>query len=153
MAKSRQERMTHMDTVDNQKEFIAFIRGKINGLPYFVNQNEKYEYYSLVANALLSQGPNSRIVPRVKIEGVVVPLGKDIHHFANQMMSVDNKITTLKYNNKSYNIESRKLWKLLLDYCMMIFPMAQAEAIHMSREVTRSAPRSLGYSFDTSERL
>ena len=153
MVASRQERMTHKDTIDNQKELIAFIRSKINGIPYFINQEEKYNYFELVANSILSQGPMSKIVPRIRVNGVVIPLGKDIHHFANQMMNVDDKKVVLKYNKNRYYVDTKKLWKILLDYCLMIFPMAQAEAMHMSREVTKMEQRTLGYTFDTSKRL
>ena len=153
MVASRQERLTHKDTIDSQKMLIAFIRRKLNGIPYFVNQEEKYEFYTMVANALLSQGPASNIVPRIKVDGVVIPLGKDVHHFANQMMNIDTKTVVLKYNKKNFRVDVKQLWQILLEYCLMIFPLAQAEAIHISRELAKREPKSAGYVFDTRRRL
>jgi len=149
----RQERWTYKDTIDSQRLMLAFVRKKIDGNPYFRDRKEAYEYFELLSNSILSQGPLSGIVPNVVLDGMVVPLGNDVHHFALQMMDVTTPRTKVKYKGKEWIMDSKVLWERLLHYLLILFPRAQTEALHMSSEKPKMREKSLGYVFSSDRGL
>jgi len=149
----KQERWTHIDTIEHQKNMIMFVRGKINGKPYFMDNKTPYEYYENVGNSLLGQGPLSKIVPQITVDNVCIPLGQDVHHFAVQMMWLRGPVTTLTFRGKEYKVESKKMWETLLHYFEILFPRAQTEALHMSSEKSKMTKRSMGFKFDSTKKL
>ena len=150
---SKQERWTHIDTIEHQKNMLMFIRGKINGTPYFTDRISPYTFYEDVGNALLGQGPLSKIVPQITVDGICIPLGQDVHHFAVQMMWLNGPVTILNFRGKEYKIESKKMWETLLHYFEILFPRALTEALHMSSEKSRMVKKSMGFKFDSTKKL
>jgi hypothetical protein len=150
----KQERFTFEDTILNQQKMIMFLRGKIAGIPHFVDKQEQYDFYKVEAYCFLSQGPFTGIVPVMWVEGKVIPLGTDIHHFANSIcFNLTTDRVKLKFRGKEYVVESREVWKVLLKYCMLLFPKSLAEALKMSKEIPRSAATTLGYEFSSERKL
>ena len=150
----KQERMTYVDTITYQKRLMMFVRGKILGKPYFVDKKEMYDFYELVSYCFLSQGPFTGIVPMIRVQGRVVPLGVDVHHFANDLMfNVVSDRVNIRFNDKVYEVKSVELWKIFLKYCMILFPKAQAEALRMSKEVPKAIQRSAGFEFSSEKKL
>jgi len=151
---AKQSRMTYLDTIMYQKRMIMFIHGKLAGKPYFINRKEQYDFYELLSYCLLSQGTFASIIPIIKVGGRSIPVGKDIHHFCNLMtFNVNSEKVVLVYEGKRIEVPSIEIWKALLNYCLIVFPRAQAEALKMSKEVPKSETRSMGYGFSADKKL
>jgi hypothetical protein len=154
MPRVKQERYTWGDTISIQKNMIAFITGKINGIHHFINKREQYDFYEMVSRCLLSQGPFTGIKPILRINGKVVQMGVDVHHFANMMaFNMNEDVLTLKTGHEKFTVEAVVLWKLLLKYCLELFPRAQAEALSKSKEIPKMPEKTLGYQFDSGKKL
>ena len=150
----RQERWTYQDTIEHQLELLQFVENKINsGKPYFTSTEESYTFFILFSHALLGQGPKSKVVPSINIDNNIIPLGRDVHHFALQMMSIKEDTVKLNFNDTDLTVKSVDLWKVLLNYCVMLFPRAQTEALYISHEVPRSSKSGSGFVFDPSKKL
>lgn len=150
----RQERWTYQDTIEHQLELLQFIEKKISSnTPFFNSTEESYAFFILFSHALLGQGPKSKIIPQINIDNNIIPLGKDVHHFALQMMSVTTDTVTLNFNDSEIKVKSVDLWKVLLGYCVMLFPRAQTEALYISHEVPKVSKSGSGFTFDPSKKI
>jgi hypothetical protein len=150
----RQDRYTYQDTIEHQLELLQYIqKKKESSTPYFTNLEEGYGFFMLFSHALLGQGPKSKIVPLINIDNNIIPLGKDVHHFALQMMQVKAETVNLDFNNKKIVVKTVDLWEILLNYCLMLFPRAQTEALYISHEVPRGNRTGSGYAFDPSKKI
>lgn len=154
MPRTKQERYTWGDTIQIQKNMISFITGKINGIHHFINKREQYDFYEMVSRCLLSQGPFTGLKPTLEVGGRVIPLGVDVHHFANMLtFNLTTDMVFLKYGGTRYEVPAVVLWKKLLMYCLHLFPRAQAEALSKSKEIPKMPERTLGYQFDSGKKL
>ena len=112
--------------------------------PFLVKQ-EKLVFPTLLANALLSQASSTGLKPLLHFDGRTYLLGSDIHNFGLRLM--DMRVTNGKTKINGIEINANVLWKELKKYCLMLYPMALAEAIHMSKEKEKRAFLSPGYDF------
>jgi len=152
--KERQERMTYTDTIEMQKEMLGFIKKKINNDPHYLLDEEEDYYFECISKCFLSQWSYDTIMPRIQINGgTLIPLGKNVGEFTMKFLDMKRNTTKLKYKSKIFEIETKYLWQQLYDYCLRLFPKAQAEAIHMSREIEKRRRTSIGYQFDSSKKL
>lgn len=116
----------------------------------FLTIKEKTVYPTLLANALLSQANDCKIKPKIKIGTKTYLLGHDIHHFGLTLM--DMQVNNGKVLVSGNLVEAAILWKILKKYCLILFPMALGEAIHISREKERITYTSPGYEYETKKR-
>jgi len=150
----RQERYTYQDTIEHQLELLQYIQKKKDSdIPYFDKPEESYTFFMLFSHALLGQGPKSKVIPQINVDNNIIPLGKDVHHFALQMMQVKEDTVKLIFNDKKVVVRTTDLWEVLLNYCLMLFPRAQTEALYISHEVPRGRKVGTGFSFDPSEKI
>ena len=150
----RQERWTYQDTIEHQLEMMYFIEKKMNSdTPYFKTTEESYSFFMLFSHALLGQGPKSKVVPKINIENNVIPLGRDVHHFALQLMHVKKDTVELEFNDKKFVVKTKDLWRVLLNYCLMLFPRAQTEALYISHEVPKAKKGGGGFVFNPAKKL
>ena len=147
MARFKQERMTYQDTVKAQDDLRDFLDFKMK-YP-FVTKKERKTLTRLLADAFLSQAVESGIRPRMRIGNKTCIMASNVHTFGLKLvdMDVDREHFT---RVDGVQVEARELWRVLKEYCLMLFPMALSEAIHMSREKEKKGGRS-GYEFKTPE--
>jgi len=127
----RQDRLTYLDTLEAQEELRTYLNLKCD-YP-FVTKKEKNAMPRIVAHALLSQGVMSRIKPVLTVKGKTFLLGNDVHHFALRMVDIKvDKEGFTKIDDE--RIDARLLWHTLKDYCLVLFPKALAEGLHLSSE-------------------
>lgn len=132
---------------------IDFVNGKIEEKPYFLNAKEKANYFDVISYALMSQGPLSGITPRLHINGKVEILASDVHHFALMLMNINGDKLILKYPGRTYEVESKQLWKLLLKYLIQLFPKSLSEALSRSKEMPKGEARLPGFTFKSDEKI
>lgn len=150
----RQQRRTHLDTIEFQGEMFKFVKNKIEGDVGFIkDEEESYEFFVLLSNSLLGQGPISQIIPQFEIGNVILPVGSDVHHFALQLMNVRSEEVVLQFHGRTFVVSVRDLWKCLWKYMLVLFPRAQTEALHMSREEWKYKKRTSGFEFNPEEKL
>jgi hypothetical protein len=111
----------------------------------FLTKGEKLVFPTLLANALLSQASSTGIKPYITIGNRVYLLGSDTHNFGLRLM--DMRVTNGKTKVGGIEIDANLLWKTLKKYCLVLYPMSLAEAIHMSKEKEKRAFLSPGYDF------
>jgi len=151
---SRQQRRTHIDTIEYQQQMLQFLDDKINGdVRHITDKKEAYGYFILLSNSLLGQGPISKIVPHINVKGNIIPLGSDVHHFGLQLMNIRTNVIKVKYRNEVHQLDMSDMWRVLKKYFMVLFPRAQTEALHMSKEEWKYGKKSSGYQFDPTKKL
>jgi len=127
----RSLRLTFEDTRKRQerlrKKLEQLIKEKRPLHPY-----ETDEYLEDLYKGLLLIGRGKKIYI-ITSNGDKIPLG-DLLYFAQKMVYQKNNIVKIRYNNKIYEIPIEKIWQLLLDEFLMIFPHALWEALHLSAE-------------------
>jgi len=146
----RQDRLTFLDTLEAQDELRTYLNLKCD-YP-FVSKKEKTVMPKIVAQALLSQGVLSKIKPTMIIDGKTLLLGNDVHHFALRM--VDLKVDKNGYTEvEGKLIDARELWIVLKDYCLMLFPKALAEGLHLSGEKERRMFTTSAYDWKAGDKV
>ena len=150
----RQQRRTHIDTIEFQQKMFQFMKEKMESdVKYIEDGKESYEFFILLSNALLGQGPISKIVPVYEGKGVRIPMGSDVHHFALQLMNLRSNKVKVRHQGREYILGMEELWSLLWKYCLILFPRAQTEALHMSKEEWKRQKRTAGYTFNPEKKL
>ena len=146
----RQDRLTFLDTMEAQEELRTYLNLKCD-YP-FVAKKEKEVMPKIVAQALLSQGVMSKVKPTMVIDGQTYLLGNDVHHFALRMvdLKVDENGFT-KVGDKL--IDAKELWFVLKDYCLMLFPKALAEGLHLSGEKERRMYTTSAYDWKAGDKV
>lgn len=133
--------MTHQDTLKAQETLLHLINFKTK-YP-FLTFKERIVFPTLLANAFLSQANECKIKPTLTLNGKVYLLGHDVHHFGLRLL--DMKVVDGKTKINGTEIEASILWKILKKYCLILFPMALSEAIHLSKEKERAIYTTPGY--------
>lgn len=139
--KKKQVRQTYEDTIDVQMRLRAFIKDKkIRNV--CVSSEEEDRYEKMVDEAFLSFAQD---VPCYYIVGNEKIFLGDIHEFALGMRDIKSRTLCIEHNNRIFEIDISTVWELIYNHLNYLFPRAQKEAIHMSREVTRlEKPESYG---------
>jgi hypothetical protein len=134
MTTSRQERLSHKDTIESQEKLREFLDFKIR-YP-FVSQREKDAIPQILADALWSQGVMSLIKPVLKIDKKIYLLGNDVHHLGLRLIDMKVIERDKHYYTKvdGKEIEAKILWQTLKEYCLILFPKALAESLARSKE-------------------
>lgn len=136
-------RLTFEDTLRRQ----TLLRQKLEQLikerrP--LKESEKEEYFETLYKALLTVGRGRIIYYRLSNQSLI-PLGT-LMYFAEKMAYQRKPYVLLRYNGVVYKIPIEEMWRTLLDYCLMYFPHALWEALHMSPERMRwQKPGALEY--------
>ena len=147
MAKEQKEIsiwISYEDTLINQDKFLAWVEilEKTKGL---VPPPQRKTFFRQLSKATLTVGRGQRVVYKTE-KGMRIPLG-NLHYFAQRMAYQTHRLTKWKFSNKIYEIPIEKLWGLLKDYLLQIYPYAQNEALRMSAERFRvqAKPGSVEY--------
>jgi len=136
--------ISYEDTLANQNKFLNWVEllEKNKGI---VPPHQRKTFFRQLSKATLTVGRGQKVVYKTK-EGVRIPMGS-LLYFGQIMAYQDKKITKWKYNNRKYDVPIERLWALLKDHLLKVFPYAQNEAIRMSAERFRgqAKPGSVEY--------
>lgn len=149
--KQKQIRYTLEDCLFNQRKLSELVQQLImDNRPLTIK--EKLRYYELLPKSLLSQGAT---------DPVSMVIAKGWFTFAsiqNLAMRLAD-LTTDKVNLKTTRPEEveitipiSELWSFLYDKLLYLFPLAAAEAVHLSGENIPRTEQGV-YSFSSSQRL
>lgn len=144
MPNELQVRATFEDTKRNQTKLFSLLRVKIRN-NVALSKDEKNEFSSIIANALLSQAWRHCFYNTH--DNVRIDLGST-RFFALSLVDVQGSEVdiTERRLNKKYRIQISELWNVLYNKCKELSQPALEEAIHMSKESPkREAPTSYGF--------
>jgi len=147
--KTQQQRLTHDDTIENQKKLEALLREKIDN-PILTDE-EKDILPEIVAKALLSQGSSG--CELYESEQGAIPFGCT-HTCLLRMknMAIAEYITVTCGTAKNVKVDMRELWKQLYERCLELFPKALSEGLLHSKEMPKRE-ESTGYEFNYDKRM
>jgi len=136
--------ISYEDTLENQSKFLNWVEilEKNKGI---VPPAHRKTFFKQLSKATLTVGRGQKVIYKTT-QGKRIPMG-NLLYFGQIMAYQTKKVTKWKYGNKVYDIDIDKLWGLLKDHLLRIFPYAQNEAIRMSAERFRgqAKPGSVEY--------
>jgi hypothetical protein len=154
----RQIRNTLEDTLDADNELSTLIDEKIKGTPYFTSDEDRREFRALVARAFLGAGSSKgqrKIEYNIKIPCppfyrlIHLPLATNVHQFALRVLAelTGDSVLFSKPEVGVFDIKipSKELWIRFKTACSEIFPTAQTEALHISKEEHTQREQTFGY--------
>ena len=120
--------ISYEDTLVNQTRFLAWVEilSKRKGI---VPPHQRKTFFRLLSKATLTVGRGQRVFYRTK-DGTMLPMG-NLHYFAERLAYQTSINTKWKYKDKIYEVPLSKLWDLLQDHLLRIYPYAQEQAIRM----------------------
>lgn len=126
-----QERKTFKDTQNSQMQLLSLVEAKIReNSP--LTQMEKNTFYSLIANAVLTQGEISCMVP-IKGHGIFC-MGNLIEFGLRLSDQYTNSISVGVYGKLPVTIDIKELWLSFRSYLVHVYPSALKDAVRMSAE-------------------
>lgn len=147
MVRARQERKTFEDVVDFQNELLHIIRRKERTKsPLTESESEKVRF--LYPRSILSHG-SSKVYFK-NSDGRVISF-RHITEFIENLLNVRTSKVELIDGITSirYVVPIEKLWMVLRNELVYLFPFAREEAIHMSPEsITRESATAYKFSLD-----
>ena len=145
MEKELQIRATFEDVKNHQAALFGLLRKKIrHNEP--LSKEEKKDFASLLANAILSQG--WRHCHYVTKDNIRINLGST-RYFALTLLDIDTTeaVITDSRIRRKYRVEISELWNILYNKCKELSQPALEEAIHMSKETQkREMPTAYDFS-------
>lgn len=149
--KQKQIRYTLEDCLFNQRKLSMLVQQLIrDNRP--LNRKEKELYYELLPKSLLSQGAVDPV-------SMVIEKGwftfASIQNFAMRLADLSSDKVNLKTTRPEaveITIPISEPWQFLYDKMLYLFPLAAAEAVHLSGENIPRAEQGV-YSFSSSQKL
>jgi len=150
MAKDREIAIwiSYEDTITIQNKFLDWIELLAKGNKILPPHQRKI-FLKRLSRATLTIGRGDKVV-YVTEDNTRIPMGT-VHLFAAKLAYQTKPKTKWKFRGKIYTIDIKRLWILLRDELLRIYPHAQSEAIRMSAERFRmqAKPGSVEYSPST----
>ena len=149
--KQKQIRYTLEDCLFNQRKLSELVQQLI-GDNRPLDVKEKVRYYELLPKSLLSQGaadPVSMVIQKgwftfASIQNLAMRLAD---------LTTDKvNLRTTRPEEVEISIPISELWQFLYDKLLYLFPLAAAEAVHLSGENIPRTEQGV-YSFSSSQRL
>lgn len=141
----KQVRLTLEDCLWNQQRLREKLKDLLtNNRP--LGHQEKQELLHILPKALLSQGSIEPV--SLVIDGgwfTFASLQNLVHRMADLYTS-KVLLQTSKPDNVEVIVDISDLWRFVYERCLFLFPLASAEAVHMSAE-TVERPRQTSYEF------
>ncbi|MBE3137021.1 MAG: hypothetical protein IMZ43_06475 [Thermoplasmata archaeon] len=160
----KQIRYTLEDTLQADNDLSSLIDAMLTGKSYFESNEDRVYFRDLVARAFLGAGSGKNQKPIVHVIRVKdkpfnrivhLKLATNAHQFALHVLA------ELTGETKTFNsteqgvfgvvIPSKELWQKFKDSCTEIFPVAQTEALHISKEARPGSGSGAGYIVDNDE--
>jgi hypothetical protein len=149
--KQKQIRYTLEDCLVNQRKFSDLVQQLIrDNRP--LDLREKPRYYELLPKSLLSQGASEPV-------SMVIQKGwftfASIQNLAMRLADLTTDKVSLKTTRPEeveITIPISELWQFLYDKLLYLFPLAAAEAVHLSGENIPRTEQGV-YSFTSSKKL
>ena len=145
--KNKQMRLTLLDSRHNQD----LLREKLLELiteNKSLELNEKKQFFDMLPKALLSQGTSETV--SIVIDGGWFTFAsvQNLAHRLADLTTSDVYLRTSRPEQVEITIPIRELWQFLYDKCLYLFPLANAEAIHISAE-TMEKTKQGSYDFSS----
>ncbi len=149
--KQKQIRYTLEDCLFNQRKLSELVQLLItDNRPLALN--EKPRYYELLPKSLLSQGATDPV-------SMVIEKGwftfASIQNLAMRLADLTTDKVSLKTTRPEeveITVPIHELWSFLYDKLLYLFPLAAAEAVHLSGENIPRTEQGV-YSFTSSQKL
>ena len=143
--------MTLQDSLffqDKLRELLKVLISENRPLTY----KEKQKLFEILPKALLSQGSNNPVY-FVKDNGWFQ--FASVQNFAHRLAELHSNNVSLKTTRPEQveiNIAINELWQFLFDKVLYLFPLANAEAIHISAE-SQERPQQGAFDFTSKDVL
>ncbi len=147
----KQIRLTLEDCLRNQEQLKNLLKDLIRNNRH-LEHTEKHIFFRMLPKALLSQGTDMPV--SIVIQGgwfTFASLQNLAHRVADLHTSRVN-LQTHRPENVEVTVDIALLWEFLYDKCLYFFPLASAEAVHISAE-TIERPLQGSYEFSSSNNL
>ena len=149
--KEKQIRYTLEDCLFNQRKLSELVKQLISdNRP--LDMKEKPRYYELLPKSLLSQGATDPV-------SMVIQKGwftfASIQNLAMRLADLTSDKVNLKTTRPEeveITIPISELWQFLYDKMLYLFPLAAAEAVHLSGENIPRVEQGV-YAFSSSQKL
>jgi hypothetical protein len=149
--KEKQIRMTLQDCLYNQgclREMLKILISENRPLAH----KERQEFYNLLPKALISQGATNPVYFVHNNGWFIFASIQNLAHRLADLQGNKIKLKTSRPENVEVVLPISELWKVLYEKVLFLFPMASAEAIHISAE-TVERPQQGAFSFSSKEEL
>ena len=143
----KQQRLTLLDCRINQDKLREKLKELISeNRP--LKFNEKKQFFDMLPKSLLSQGAAEPVSVVIKDGWFTFASLQNLAHRLSDLYSSDVYLKTYRPENVELTIPISELWQFLYDKCLYLFPLANAEAIHISAE-TMEKPQQGSYEFSS----
>jgi hypothetical protein len=149
--KEKQIRMTLQDCLTNQellRNMLKILISENRPMTY----SEKKDFYNILPKALMSQGTVD-LVYFVQGNGwFIFPSVQNMAHRFADLNSCNISLKTSRPEKVEVVLLVTDLWQFLYEKILFLFPLATAEAIHISAESVER-PQQGAFSFSSKEEL
>jgi hypothetical protein len=99
-----------------------------------LKHNEKKQFFDMLPKALLSQGSAEPVSVVIKNGWFTFASVQNLAHRISDLYTENVYLKTHRPEHVEITIPISELWQFLYDKCLYLFPLANAEAIHISAE-------------------
>jgi hypothetical protein len=143
----KQVRLTLEDCLWNQQQLKEILKDLIrNNRP--LNHGEKHDFFSMIPKALLSQGTIEPVSLVIQGGWFTFASVQNMAHRLADLHSSRVSLHTFRPEVVDVIVDIGVLWDFLYNRCLFLFPLASAEAVHISAE-TVERPRQGSYEFSS----
>jgi len=113
-----------------------------------LKQVEKKQFFDMLPKALLSQGSANPVSVVIEDGWFTFASVQNLAHRLADLHTDKVYLKTSRPEKVEITIPISELWQFLYDKCLYLFPLASAEAIHISAE-TMERPQQGSYEFSS----
>jgi len=149
--KEKQIRLTLEDCITYQDKLRDLLKILISE-NRSVTHHEKQQLYKTMPKALLTQGTTQPVTMVIKRGWFIFASIQNFILRTSEMTTGKVRLETTRPEEVTVDVPISDLWKFIFDRVMYLFPLAAAEAIHLSGESPARTEQGV-YSFSSTKKL